>query len=159
MIFLLSVFASCFFLIPNLFYVLVKQLPMLCHLDLNGLNSLLPFNLSSACMLMYFIMGGLIHQQKDKLKELPILKLLLCLSMSLILLTVRWTIIKDANHVPYDAIFNGTMTISGMIIAVSMFLMAIKIKALPSYSHKPLQTTAKNTLFVFTHIGLSVIPF
>ena len=146
---LLCIAISILFLIPNLFYVLVKQFGMLCHLDLNGLNRLLPFNLSSACMLMYFIMGGLIHQQKDKLKELPILKLLLCLLGGLILLTVRWKIIKDANQAPYDAIFNGTMTISGMMIAGSIFLLAIKIKALPSYSQKIFQTIARNTLFIY----------
>ena len=146
---LLCITIFVLFLIPNLFYVFVKQVPMLCHLDLNGLNGLLPFNLSSACMLMYFIMGGLIHQKKDKLKELPMLKLLLCLLGGLILLTVRWKIISNADNAPYDAIYNGTMTISGMMIACSIYLMAIKIKALPSYSQKFFQTISRNTLFVY----------
>ena len=77
------------------------------------------------------------------------LKLLLCLLGGLILLTVRWKIISNADNAPYDAIYNGTMTISGMMIACSIYLMAIKIKALPSYSQKLFQTISRNTLFVY----------
>lgn len=146
---LLGITIVILFLIPNFLYAAGKKLPLLYGLDFSGLNTLLPLNLSSASMLMYFIFGGLIHYHVDEWKKLPTYKLLLCLVGGLCLLCVRWKIMSDAFHTPYDAIYNGTMTVSGLMIACSIFLLAIKIKELPQFSQKIFQTISRNTLFVY----------
>lgn len=89
--------------------------------------SFVPFYSLAASMLAYYLLGAILHSQQHLLKKIPIWLSFITYSIGLSGLFLTW-IIREKSGIPFDSVFDGYSTLSGIIMAVSLFFFFCRIE-------------------------------
>ena len=91
-------------------------------------SEFVPFKTMSSGMIFYFILGGWLHKNQDKLNNISIAKLLLLLFVGQALLLAEWFFISNNSGINWDSVFGGYTTCATMCMAVSTYILVIKFR-------------------------------
>lgn len=96
-------------------------------LDTENITSIIPFSSLLGSMTFYFLLGGFLHKNLEKLKQVPILILAILFATGDLWLYVEWLISSKTLGSTWDSVFNGYTVLPTMLMAVSMYLICIKV--------------------------------
>ena len=136
------------------FWFLTNDLrTLLQHIGLGGihvtrLRALLPFSGLLNPMLFYFILGGLLQHAITRIKKTPLVYWVIAYCVGLALLMGEWMAESAYSHATFDAVFEGYATLPCLMMTLSLYAIAAKIKLSPraaSFFH----VMGRNTLAVY----------
>lgn len=120
----LGVFA---FLMQDIAHVRAA-VPVLRHLDLSGLETVNPLRGNYGAMLLYFVLGGVLHRAHDRLLRVPSA---LCVSLVLggsLALFAEWYLVTIRTEALYDIVFGGYSCLPALAMAAGAFAGAAKLE-------------------------------
>lgn len=160
----------CIFL-SNEINTLIKVINV--NVSTDNITKFIPFTNLNAIMIFFFILGGYIHKQYHKLKNIPIAYLVIVYLSGLLLLFIKFYI-ESSKIGSYDPIWSGYGSIGNLLMSASLFILVMRIdtfyeKISTSNSHSfiklvfnVIQMVGMNTLAIFyIHeiIGTIVMPY
>lgn len=144
---------------------MVKIIPALGGIELENIRNFLPFDGMYGPMLCYFILGGILHKMRAKVKNISSGILVLSFIMGIVLLYVKWYVESKAQGYTYDNVFYGYDCTAGLIMTVSLFLFLMKqenkLQNLGSCVKGMIAFIGRNTMNVYyIHwiLGFSILP-
>lgn len=105
---------------------IVKIIPALGGIELENIRNFLPFDGMYGPMLCYFILGGMMHKRREKVKNISNEILILCFAVSATFLYVKWYVESKTQGYTYDNVFFGYDCTAGLVMTVSLFLFIMK---------------------------------
>ena len=144
-ILLLAILALWF--LPNDLRALLR-LVSLGKINVTRLHSLLPLNGLLNPMLLYFILGGMLHHALARIQRTPWLCAVVAFLVGLALLMGEWLVESAYSNATFDAVFEGYATLPCLLLSVSLYVMAAKIR-LPARWAAFFRVMGRNTLAVF----------
>jgi len=156
----LGVFA---FLLHDISHVRAA-VPVLRSLDLSGLDTVNPFRSMYGAMIVYFVLGGLLHRAHEKMLRMP---LWLCTMLVLggsVALFMEWYLVTIRTEAMYDIVYGGYNCLPTLAMTVGVFAAAAKLEERLRLSEGRLRgligLIGRNTLAVYyLHwiMGLTVL--
>jgi len=138
--------------------------PVLRSVDLSGMEALNPLRGMYGAMLVYFILGGYLHRQHDRLLRVPFW---LCAAMVLggsAALFAEWYLVTIRTEAMYDIVYGGYSCLPTLLMSVGMFIAAARMEARLQLSEGGcgglIRLVGRNTLAVYyLHwiLGLTVM--
>ena len=114
----LGVFA---FLLQDIAHVRAA-VPVLRSLDLSGLDTVNPFRSMYGAMIVYFVLGGLLHRAHERMLSVP---LWLCAAMVFfgsVVLFAEWYLVTIRTEAMYDIVFGGYSTLAALCMTCGAFI-------------------------------------
>ena len=148
---LLVLFTICFLF--NDLSTISKSVPIISNINFLNIKMLNPFRSIVGALLLYFILGGLIHKNIDTLKNIKTYKLIICFIIAAFLLLGKWYIESKAENATWDGVFGGYASTPTLIMTSCIFILAAKIPnsffEKSKSKLKMLVMVGKNTLNVY----------
>lgn len=163
LLFFLGVLGVFAFLLQDIAHVRAA-VPVLRGLDLSGLDMVNPFRSMYGAMIVYFVLGGLLHRAHERMLRVP---LWLCAAMVLfgsVVLFAEWYLVTIRTEEMYDIVYGGYNCLPTLLMTAGLFIAAAKLEARLHLSEGRLggviRLVGRNTLAVYyLHwiVGLSVL--
>lgn len=138
----------CSFL-PADFEVFRRISPLTEKLTMAHLTYFHPFSGNVGAMCLYFLLGGLLHQDWEKARKASSL---LCAGMIVLGMTMlfgTWYLMSRETGISYDNIYHGYGTTGTLLCTVGMFLLAMKAEEKLQPAARILRLFGSNTLTVY----------
>lgn len=132
-----------------------------------NLNRFTPFTKLGGAMLAYAMIGAALHRHRDVVRSrVPMALPIITVTLGIIGMYWEWHTSAVQTGKPYDAVFQGYSTFSGLVLSVSVFvLLMLVVGDVASSSRNWFQRTsdvvARNTLTVYyVHFifGYTILP-
>lgn len=138
--------------------------PVLRSLDLSGLEAFNPFRGHYGAMLVYFVLGGLLHRAYERMLRVPPA---LCAGLVLggsLALFAEWYLVTIRTEAMYDIVFGGYSCLPTLMMTLGVFMGAARLDAKRGISRGRLggaiSLVGRNTLAIYyLHwiVGLTVL--
>lgn len=132
-------------------------LPGLQHLDLSGIGLFQPMQGRYGAMLLYFVLGGLLHRNRDKIVQIRWMVLAAVFVCGAAGLFVEWLAVTKRTEMIYDIVYNGYNCVPTLMMAAAVFISAAKLNR----ETRLTRLVGRNTLAIYyLHwiLGLTVLP-
>ena len=128
-------------------------LPVLWYLDLSCLETMNPIRGIYGAMIVYFVLGGVLHRRLDKLKKVPVWADVLLVVGGALALFIEWLAMTKKTEALYDIVYYGYNCIPTMCMAVGIFALAARgAEHLPETGRRAASLVGRNTLAIYyTH--------
>lgn len=164
-LFVAVLFIICFFLKDV--NTLLKAIPFTNGLEITMfIDNLNPFIGLIGPMLVYFVIGGYLHKHFERVASARLYKMVICFLCGALLLLLKWFLESRAASVTWDCVYNGYASMPVMLMSVSAFVIAAKVKNEWIEKFKVLEksviTLGENTLNVYyLHwiVGFTLLSF
>lgn len=122
--FMMITFTGCFLF--NDFKNILGSTSTFGKIDFEYFSYFIPFKEMNLGLLFYFIMGGWLHRDRDKLICLSTIKLLMMFFAGKIGLFIEWLLTSKNIGSNWDNIFNGYITLPTLLMSISVYLLVCK---------------------------------
>lgn len=157
-------FVLCFF--TKSWITIVKVFPFLGGIELENIRSFLGFDGMYGPMLFYFILGGILYQQRTKLEKLSGWIFVAMFVVAGAMLYIKWYFESTAIGYTYDNVFWGYDCVSGLVLSTSVYVLIMKSEhkfvRLPQKLKGAISFLGNNTIGVYyIHwiLGTIILPF
>lgn len=111
-----------------------------------------PFSKRISMMLLYFLLGGLLHKYQENFLKLPAILFLAIIFISLTISFFEWRFMSQTLGYTYDNVFNGYSSVSTLACSISLFSLARKLESFICKSNiftRILRYIGNNTLTIY----------
>jgi len=126
-VFFLGAMGVFAFLLQDISHVRAA-VPVLRSLDLSGLDMVNPFRGMYGAMVVYFVLGGLLHRAHEKILRVP---MWFCAAMLLggsLVLFAQWYLVTIRQESMYDIVFGGYNCLPTLLMATGVFIGMAKLE-------------------------------
>lgn len=138
------------YFIPTACNTLLK-VPFFPHASFSGLTNMLPFSGLSGPMLLYFLIGGILHTNQKEVKKIPFWVPISGLVLGMLALYYRWYLESSLSQSTWDSVFGAYVTLPCLLMSISLFILAAKIpfSGIQGIPKKFIEILGSNTLAVY----------
>ena len=105
-------------------------LPVLRRVDLGGLVTMNPArNSTYGAMIVYFILGGLMHRNLERLRSAKLWQCALAFFAGAAVLFAEWLLMTRRNEAVYDIVYYGYNCLPTLVMSASLFAGAAALEA------------------------------
>ena len=126
-LFLLGALGIFAFLLQDIQHVRAA-VPVLRRLDLAGLETLNPMRSMYGVMMVYFVLGGLLHRAYERMLRIPAWVCGLMILGGSIVLFAEWYLVTIREETMYDIVFGGYSCLPTLAMTVGLFIAAAKLE-------------------------------
>ena len=146
----LTVVLFVVYFIPTAFNTLLKT-PFFPHATFSGLTNMLPFSGLSGPMLLYFLLGGILHTNQIGIQRVPFWVPISGLILGMLALYYRWYLESSLSQSTWDSVFGGYVTSPCLLMSISLFTLAAKLpfSKIQGIPRKLIEILGSNTLAVY----------
>lgn len=123
-IFMIIALVGCF-LFNDIGNVL-RTIPAFRESNFGYFNEFVPFKGMNFGMLFYFVLGGWLHRDREKLSCISTGKLLIVFFIGEVWLFVEWFLISKDKGSNWDSVFNGYISVATLFMSISVYLLVCK---------------------------------
>ena len=120
----LGVFA---FLLQDISHVRAA-VPVLRRLDLSGLDVINPFRSMYGAMIVYFVLGGLLHRAHEKMLRVPVWVCAAAVLLGSVVLFAEWYLVTIRTEAMYDIVYGGYSCLPTLAMTAGVFIAAAKLE-------------------------------
>lgn len=125
-VFLILMTFLCF--VTKTWITIVKIIPALGGIELENIRNFIPFDGMYGPMLCYFILGGILHKMREKVKNISNVFFGVAFFIGTVLLYIKWYVESKAQGYTYDNVFFGYDCVAGLIMTVSLFVLLMNME-------------------------------
>lgn len=150
--YLLSIlFVICF--IFNDLSTIGKLIPRLSNIKFSNIQNLNPFQGLVGALLFYFVLGGLLYKNRERLKKIKNYKLIIIFIFGMLLQLGKWYIESKSSNATWDGVFGGYSSTPTLMMTVSIYILVSKISnkvfEKSALILNTVKTVGENTLVVY----------
>ncbi len=141
-----------FSLIIPLFTFFAKMFPSIRIIDLSNLYEFFPLNYPIGTMMLYFIVGGLLQNNLEKIKRIKFIYIIIAFILSLVMLEFDWYISSSYNGSTIRGVYTPYNSLPVMIMCISIFIIIFKINEkikFPKFIENFISTIGNNTITIY----------
>jgi len=127
LLFSLLSFLCLFSILLDDFVIIKTNIPYIKNIIPYSLQNFNPFGTLSGALLVYFILGGLIHKYREKIHKISYIPLFLLFTAGLLLAYLEWWMISSSNQSAWDNIFGGYTKTPALLMSVSIYMIVYKL--------------------------------
>ena len=165
MLFFLGAMGVFAFLLKDISHVRAA-VPVLRHLDLSALEGVNPYRGMYGAMIVYFILGGMLHGNHARMLRMPWLWCAALVLGGSAALFAEWYLVTIRTEAMYDIVFGGYDCLPALAMTAGLFIAAAKLEdglnAGGMRFPKVVALIGRNTLAIYyLHwiMGLTVLPY
>ena len=102
--------------------------PVLRKLDLSGLAVNNPFRNAYGAMIVYFVLGGLLHRAHERMMRVPLWASMAMILLGSVVLFAEWYLVTIRTEAMYDIVYGGYSCLPTVIMTVGYFITAAKLE-------------------------------
>lgn len=138
------------YFIPTACNTLFKT-PSFPHVTFSGMTGMLPFSGLSGPMLLYFLIGGILHTNQKELQKISFWIPVSGLILGMLALYYRWYLESSLSQSTWDSVFSAYVTLPCLLMSISLFVLAAKIpfSQIQGIPRKLIEILGANTLAVY----------
>lgn len=136
-----------------------SALPVLRYLDLSCLETMNPLRGIYGAMIVYFVLGGVLHRHLNRLKNVPAWVSMLLITGGSLILFAEWLAMTKKTETLYDIVYYGYNCLPTLCMAVGVFALAARgADCLPAEGRRLMAFIGRNTLAIYyTHWILGLV--
>jgi len=102
--------------------------PVLRRLDLSGLDTINPFRSMYGAMIVYFVLGGLLHREHGRVLRVPAWAPVVMVLVGSVVLFAEWYLVTIRTEAMYDIVYGGYSCLPTLLMTVGLFIGAAKLE-------------------------------
>lgn len=127
LLFMLGALCIFAFLLQDIQHV-HAAVPVLRRLDLTGLETVNPMRSMYGAMVVYFVLGGLLHRALERMLRVPMWICMLMILGGSVVLFMEWYLVTIREEVMYDIVFGGYSCLPTLAMTTGLFVAAAKLE-------------------------------
>lgn len=134
-------------------------LPGLRYLDLSCLEMMNPVRGIYGAMIVYFVLGGLLHRRLRMLREVPMWTVALLIVGGAAALFAEWLLMTKKTETLYDIVYYGYNCLPTLAMSTGVFILAARCEGgMPKGLERVTAFVGRNTLAIYyTHWILGLV--
>lgn len=102
--------------------------PVLRSIDLTGLNTVNPFGGMYSAMIVYFVLGGLLHRAHDRMLRVPAWACAAMIFIGSLVLFAEWYLVTIRTEAMYDIVYGGYSCLPTLMMTAGVFMGIAKLE-------------------------------
>jgi len=103
--------------------------PILRRMDLSGLEAVNPLRGMYGAMLVYFVLGGILHRQYDQILRVPAWLCTALVLVGSVVLFAEWYLVTIRTEKMYDIVYGGYSCLPTVMMTAGVFMGAAKAES------------------------------
>jgi len=103
-------------------------IPVLRSIDLTGLNTVNPFGGMYGAMIVYFVLGGLLHRAHDRMLRVPAWVCAAMVFIGSLVLFAEWYLVTIRTEAMYDIVYGGYSCLPTLMMTAGVFMGIAKLE-------------------------------
>lgn len=127
MLFLLGAMGFLAFLLQDISHVRAA-VPVLRSLDFSALETINPLRGMYGAMLVYFVLGGLMHRRRAQIARIPLWVSLSVIATGWLILFAEWYLVTIRTEAMYDIVYGGYNCLPTLMMSMGLFAAAARLE-------------------------------
>jgi len=103
-------------------------IPVLRSIDLTGLNTVNPFGGMYGAMIVYFVLGGLLHRAHDRMLRVPAWVCAAMVFIGSLVLFAEWYLVTIRTEAMYDIVYGGYSCLPTLMMTAGVLMGIAKLE-------------------------------